>query len=88
LHKLYETEKQINILNYINKIFFGRRFPYYLKKIISIVQSNAVLYFDFTIRLLQKGIENDLFDTFYQFHTAQIYLHGVRNYEKNKKYSE
>ena len=44
----------------------------------------AMLYgdFDFAIRRLQKGVENDPLNFHYQFHLAQIYLYGARDYKK------
>lgn len=40
--------------------------------------------FDFAVEHLQKGIANDPLNTNLQFHLAQIYLYGVRDYEKTR----
>ena len=42
----------------------------------------AMLYgdFDFAVHRLQKGVEHDPLNFYYQFHLAQIYLYGVRDY--------
>ena len=44
----------------------------------------AMLYgdFDFAVRRLQKGVDHDPLNFYYQFHQAQIYLYGVRDYKK------
>jgi tetratricopeptide (TPR) repeat protein len=44
----------------------------------------AMLYgdFNFAVHRLQKGVEHDPLNFYYQFHLAQIYLYGVRNYKK------
>jgi TolB-like protein len=38
--------------------------------------------FEFAVNRLLKGIENDPLNFYYQFHLAQIYLYGVRDYKK------
>jgi len=38
--------------------------------------------FDFAVGRLQKGVDHDPLNFFYQFHLAQIYLYGVRDYKK------
>jgi adenylate cyclase len=44
----------------------------------------AMLYgdFDFAVHRLKKGVEHDPLNFYYQFHLAQIYLYGVRDYKK------
>jgi len=44
----------------------------------------SMLYgdFDFAVHRLQKGIEHDPLNFHFQFHLAQIYLYGVRDYKK------
>ncbi len=38
--------------------------------------------FEFAVSRLLKGVENDPLNFYYQFHLAQIYLYGVRDYKK------
>ena len=38
--------------------------------------------FDFAIRHMKKGIDNDPLNFIYQFHLAQLYLYMLRDYEK------
>lgn len=40
--------------------------------------------FDFAVRQLQKGVAHDPLNMYYQFHLAQIYLYGVRDYKKTR----
>jgi adenylate cyclase len=44
----------------------------------------AMLYgdFDFAVTRLQEGVDHDPLNFYYQFHLAQIYLYGVRDYKK------
>jgi adenylate cyclase len=44
----------------------------------------AMLYgdFDFAVRRLQNAVDHDPLNFYYQFHLAQIYLYGVRDYKK------
>ena len=44
----------------------------------------AMLYgdFDFAVQKLQNGVEHDPLNFYYQFHLAQIYLYGARDYKK------
>ena len=44
----------------------------------------AMLYgdFEFAVSRLQEGVEHDPLNFYYQFHLAQIYLYGVRDYKK------
>ncbi len=46
----------------------------------------AMLYgdFNFAIRELQKGVENDPLSIFYLLHLALIYLYGLHDYEKTR----
>lgn len=38
--------------------------------------------FDFAVRRLQSGVDHDPLNFYYQFHLAQIYLYGVRDFKK------
>ena len=46
----------------------------------------AMIYgdFDFAIQHIQKGLEHDPLNLFYQFHLAHMYLHGSRDYKKTR----
>jgi adenylate cyclase len=37
---------------------------------------------DFAMKRMQKGVESDPLNTYYQYHLAQIYLYGIHDYNK------
>jgi len=74
-----KVESEIALGNKYAQTQFPSTFPISLEP-----YYRAMLYgdFDFAVNRLQSAVDHDPLNFYYQFHLAQIYLYGVRNYNK------